>query len=68
MLERDAQHRRGRHEHLTGVGAAVRELAMRAVHRTPLLDQIEDRLLLRGQQPVHRATARIAILQRPRLP
>ena len=36
---------------------------MRQIDRTPRLDQIEDRLLLPVQDPVHRATARIAILQ-----
>ena len=41
---------------------------MRAVDRTPLLDQIEDRLLLPGQQPVDRAAARTAVLQRAGLP
>ena len=52
VLERDSEQRGGRDEHRVGVAAAVRELAMRAVDRTPLLDQIEDRLLLPGQQPV----------------
>src|SRR5450755_160682 len=51
-----------------GVGAAVGELAMRPVDRTPLLDQIEDRLVLPGQQPVDRATAGITILERAVLP
>ena len=32
---------------IAGVAAAVRELAMRAVDPAPVLDQIEDRLLLR---------------------
>jgi hypothetical protein len=68
VLERHAQQRRGRHEHLAGVGAAVRELAMRAVHPAPLLDQIEDLPLLPGQQPVHRAATGIAIRLRPCLP
>ena len=35
VLERDAQQRRGRDEHHAGVAAAVRELAMRAIHRDP---------------------------------
>ena len=58
VLERDAQQRRGRHEHHAGVGAAVRELAMRAIHPPPGLDQIKDRLLLPRQQPVHRIADR----------
>jgi hypothetical protein len=45
----------------------VRELAMRAVDRTPLLDQIEDRLLLPAKDPMHRVTDRPAILERARL-
>jgi hypothetical protein len=36
---------------------------MRAVNKAPLLDQIEDRLLLPGQQAVDRATPGITILQ-----
>ena len=68
VLERDSEQRGGRDEHRRGVAAAVRELAMGAVDRTPLLDQIEDRLLLPGQQPVDRAAARTAVLQRAGLP
>jgi len=40
---------------------------MRTVHPAPLLDQIEDRLLLPGEQPVDRAAAGIAVLERPGL-
>src|SRR5947209_11804567 len=40
---------------------------MRAVHPPPLLDQIEDRLLLPLQQPVHRAAARTAVIEAARL-
>jgi hypothetical protein len=46
----------------------VRELAMRAVDPPPLLDQIEDRLLLPAQQPVDRITDRGTVIQRARLP
>ena len=46
----------------------MRELAMRAVHPPPRLDQIEDRLLLAGQQPVHRIADRRPVLQTPGLP
>jgi hypothetical protein len=38
---------------------------MRAIHRTPLLDQIEDRLLLPLEDAVHRIAARFAVLERP---
>ena len=68
VLQRDPQQRGGRDEHHAGVGAAVRELAMRAIDQTPGLDQIEDRLLLKGQQPVDRLADRQAVLQTPGLP
>ena len=45
----------------------MRELAMRAVHPAPFLDQIEDRLLLAGQQPVNGIANRPAVLQTPGL-
>ena len=45
----------------------MRQLAMRPVHRTPLLDQIEDRLLLLRQDPVHPVADRRTVLQRARL-
>ena len=53
---------------MTGVAAAVRELAMRPVHPPPGLDQLEDRLLLPVQDAVHRAAARITALQRAGIP
>ena len=46
----------------------MRELTVRPIHPPPGLDQTEDRLLLPGQQPVHRLTDRPAVLKRPRLP
>ena len=46
----------------------MRELAMRAVHPPPLLDQIEDRLLLWGQQPVNGIADRPPVLETPGLP
>jgi hypothetical protein len=46
----------------------MRELAMRAIDLTPLLDQIQDLGLLPGQQAVDRAATRITILQAPGIP
>ena len=42
----------------------MRELAVRPVDKAPLLDQIEDRLLLPIKQAVDRAAARISVGQR----
>ena len=42
----------------------MRELAMRPVHPPPLFDQIEDRLLLPVQDPVHRAATRMTVFER----
>ena len=41
---------------------------MRAIDPTPLLDQIEDRLLLPRQDPVHGPTTPTAVLERASLP
>src|SRR5450755_388431 len=41
---------------------------MRAIDPTPLLDQIEDRLLLPRQDAVNRPATPIAVLERPGLP
>ena len=41
---------------------------MRAIDPAPGLDQIKDRLLLPGQQPVNGIADRTAILQTPGLP
>jgi hypothetical protein len=41
----------------------VRQLAVRPVDRPPVLDQVQDRLLFPGQQPVHRVAARRQIGQ-----
>jgi hypothetical protein len=67
VLERNPQQRRRGHEHHAGVRAAVRELAIRPIHPSPLLDQIDDRLLLAGQQPMDRLTDRSAVFQTPGL-
>ena len=46
----------------------MRELAMRAIHPAPLLDQLEDRLLLPRQDPLHRTSDRGTVIERPVLP
>ena len=56
---------RGGDEHPVRVGAAMGgELAMRTVHRSPLFDQLEDRLDLPVEQPVHRIPTGCLIDQR----
>ena len=66
--KRHPEHRRRRHEHGAGIGAAVRELAVRAIDPPPRLDQIEDRLLLPLKQPVDRTATWIVGPQACRLP
>jgi hypothetical protein len=63
VLERNSQQRRRRDEHPAGVGAAVRELAMRAIDDRPLVDELEDRLLLPSEDPVYRVGDRTTVGQ-----
>ena len=48
-----------RHPHPAEVGAAVGELAMRAVELAPLVGQLEDRAISSGLERVHRRAARL---------
>src|ERR671918_1258389 len=59
----DSAHCGGSHEHLAHVAAAMRQFAVGAVNLAPFLDDLEDRVLLPGQQPVHRVAARNPVLE-----
>src|SRR3954454_24006224 len=64
VREQHPQHGRRRDPHASEVGAAVRELAMRAIDLAPLRRELEDRADLLRPERVHRPPARPAILQR----
>ena len=63
VREQHPQHRRRRDPHPAQVGAAVRELAMRAIDLAPLVGQLEDRLDLLG--PSARAPPARPAVDRP---
>src|SRR4051794_21693733 len=68
VLDQHAPDRRLRNPHQLLVGAAVRELAVRAVALLVGLEDGQDRRLLGRGDRVHRVPTRRGVLQRPRGP
>ena len=68
VLCRHTPHAGGRDEDLADVGTPVGELAVRAVDEAPILDELQDRGLLPGEQGMHGSSSRSPVHEGAHVP